>query len=217
LFELIPPTTLITHLNDLELDSSTSSLQLYNSYLGQPTSTGYDDMGWCLSKSLFTPLSSENSTSPCSNSTSSHTLRFTSSTANEEACLDPLPLLPPSKEIPMRCIDQSSCQVETVCARIDSREEVLRIGVRDGDKQEERRVVIWKGPRREFKKTGTEVSRAPSPPAARTDVMEGYFRTVQVTDLTPLYSWIPLWFPLIISRFFSYDFSLPSPPSLVAR
>ena len=118
-------------------------------------------MGWCLSKTLFSPSSSNSTTSSCSNSTTSHSLLFTTITAEEEACLDPLPLLPTSKG-PRRCIDQTSCESSeeeegtVLCARIDPREEVMRIGVRDGDEEggKEGRIVIYKGSRSELLRTG---------------------------------------------------------------
>ncbi|GAA5883173.1 hypothetical protein JCM16303_006125 [Sporobolomyces ruberrimus] len=69
---LLPLTTLITHLNDLELDSSDlhGSLRLFDNYLERSTRErtseegdemeeeveSYENLGWCLSKELFEPI-----------------------------------------------------------------------------------------------------------------------------------------------------------------
>ncbi|CEQ39390.1 SPOSA6832_00924 [Sporobolomyces salmonicolor] len=156
----LPPNSLITHLNDLELDSSDSPLALWRSYLSRPSPStsveDYTNLGWCLPSSSFS-ASPDLPNSNCCASTpvnsASHSLCFEAASPSSSepffACLDPVPFFPPSETIPRRCLDQSSCLNagdETVCARPASKEQVLRIGVAADDTDGDgRRTVIWQG------------------------------------------------------------------------
>ncbi|GJN93100.1 hypothetical protein Rhopal_006145-T1 [Rhodotorula paludigena] len=153
----LSPGSLITHLDDLELDAATSStrsqLEAWERYLGS-TAFGdpYENVGWCLPTSAFDD--EEGNTGCCAASaaeTKSNTSAATadgatlcfltspSASASEghQTCLDPLTLLPPTPQslIPPRCIDDDSCGsmegAGYVCARISEEEQVLRIGVRE--------------------------------------------------------------------------------------
>ncbi|GAA5874133.1 hypothetical protein JCM1840_000361 [Sporobolomyces johnsonii] len=171
----LPPNSLITHLNDLELDSSDSPLSLWRSHLSRSSSAtsvdDYSSLGWCLPSSSFSTspdLPSSNCCASTSVTSASHSLCFeaASSSSSEPsfACLDPVPFFPPSETIPRRCLDQSSCLGagdETVCARPASKEQVLRIGVAADDLGGEgRRTVIWQGDGRDVLRQGQLVSSA---------------------------------------------------------
>ncbi|GAA5948358.1 hypothetical protein JCM3765_001385 [Sporobolomyces pararoseus] len=124
LYSLIPPKfTTITHLNDLELDSSSSGpLSLFDRYLSSPSpdetvrpEDGYDNLGWCLSKEMFQkPVKDLNccqlveqggssNTSTTMRGSSSHELCFKETNPSNwndstrlATCLDPTPLVSPA-------------------------------------------------------------------------------------------------------------------------
>ncbi|GAA5935167.1 hypothetical protein JCM10213_000665 [Rhodosporidiobolus nylandii] len=202
LASLLPRGSLVTHLDDYELDASTSpagsATSAWSAYLradSELASDPYANMGWCLPEELF-----EREADPeccarngggaagaarekpqlCfidSSSTSS-----SSSSPSRRACLDPLSYLPPSPSLPPRCIDSSSCtsHPDTLCTRISPDEKVLRIGVHkpalEGRGQSE--TVVWQGEK------------------------EGVLRAVSVTDLLPRY-FVPLGLDLAFERFFA--------------
>ncbi|GAA5968383.1 hypothetical protein JCM11641_007614 [Rhodosporidiobolus odoratus] len=209
LYQHLPRGTLITHLDDLELDASTSfsgsTLDLWKDYL-RPDSprakAPYSDMGWCLSANLFTETAACCSTLTANDTASSSDavkpeLCFestsNSTTPTQQSCLDPLTLLSPSSPLPPRCIDASSCASHsgTVCARISPREQVLRLGVRIAGAARmvvgERATVLWQGRR------------------------EGVLQHVHVTSVVPRWRILPLGLDLTFERIYQ---SVAFPPSL---
>ncbi|GAA6009641.1 hypothetical protein JCM10207_004136 [Rhodosporidiobolus poonsookiae] len=202
----LPRGTLITHLDDYELDASSSAtaastVELWTNFLLSRSEAAHDpytSLGWCLPSDSFFP-ESEPAQAACCASLGQATAPRTADAAEShppelcfsvpgpalQACLDPLPLLSPSSASspPARCLDASSCAAHagTVCARISERERVVRIGVRraaDGGEEEERATVLWKGER------------------------AAVARQVTVTSLTPRYWFVPLGLELTLERFY---------------
>lgn len=160
----LPASSVITHLDDLELDSSSKPLDLWATYLSTlPSSTSstssesspsYSSLGWCLRVSDFSisiPPPCCTSAAPLASSTS-HDLCFAMDDPMEHgrqshACLDPLPLFYPSKVIPQRCLDGKKCGQGFGCATLARREMVLRIGVGPNEREKVGRTVVWQGRR----------------------------------------------------------------------
>lgn len=163
----LPPSSIITHLDDLELDSSSRPLDLWASYLSAPpsskpsfpsdsdtTAPSYSSLGWCLPVSSFSfsiPPPCCTSPAPLASSTS-HELCFGMADPLEpsresHACLDPLPLFYPSRNIPQRCLEGRKCGEGEGCAMLARREMVLRIGVGPNEREKVGRTVVWQGRR----------------------------------------------------------------------
>lgn len=150
--------TLITSIDDLELDASRTPLKLWHEYLASPTSdSAYSSLGWCLPADPFS-LDPTACCAPASGSASppapaapsiDHNLCFARTDAESTACLPALPLFPPSRDVPARCLADESCSRGQTCAKIRDSEGVLRVGVRGGGGAEgAERTVIWQGDRR---------------------------------------------------------------------
>lgn len=150
------PSSIITHLNDIELDSLSDPVAKWRQLLLLSSlrhSSPYDNMGYCLPSTAFLPSSFGTHDECCSAfslTPLAHPLCFKGTSSDPvSACLSPLSFFPPSTTIPRRCIDSTSCSVEeegTLCARIEDFEKVLRITVLESST--ETRVVVWQGPRR---------------------------------------------------------------------
>ncbi|KAK4057421.1 hypothetical protein OIO90_001490 [Microbotryomycetes sp. JL221] len=155
LHPFLPPRSVITHLDDVELDSASKPIEVWNWYLSlAPNTTGmatYESMGWCLPRSEFTSTHPECciTESPLVSSTS-HELCFAindnlESSRVQKACLDPMPLFYPSSNIPTRCLEDSGCEPDLACATLSRREMVLRIGVAPTARENSGRTVVWQG------------------------------------------------------------------------
>ncbi|GAA5831999.1 hypothetical protein JCM11251_002780 [Rhodosporidiobolus azoricus] len=200
----LTPNTLITHLDDLELDASSapggSTAKAWEDFLMLTAGPGQEDpytsMGWCLDEGLFNEVNNEGEEACCSAEQRAEEgprfcfddapLHSSSNSVVFQACLNPLPFLPPfpstSSQPPARCIDSSSCvslHPGTICARMAEEEQVHRIGtIAAGQRgRGEKRTVLWQGGR------------------------EGVWRQVVVTDLEPQYWFIPLGFEQNLERF----------------
>ncbi|BGP73204.1 hypothetical protein NBRC10513v2_006608, partial [Rhodotorula toruloides] len=182
---------LIDHIDDLELDAATARsanpARVWHDYLSSSNPLDrYQNLGWCLDADLF----STSGGAECCNkpnfgdislsagpAAAERLLCFEISTESpqqlrSQACLDPLPLLPPTppSEVPPRCFDDQSCRSvgggpRTVCGRISEDEHVVRLGVRavslmeaNGREGEDRRTILWQGSRQRLLHDG------PSPP-----------------------------------------------------
>ncbi|GAA5870477.1 hypothetical protein JCM8547_004042 [Rhodosporidiobolus lusitaniae] len=236
LYPHLPRGTLITHLDDLELDASSASsdspAQIWRDFLSPLPSTKadqYANLGWCLAEELFAPVGSgEGKRAECcsrlavaetgaNDTTTSSSIDdgqadpvlcfTTTSPSSAQACLNPLPFLSPSSRppsssspssspasTPKRCLDSRSCTAPgPVCARIDEREKVLRIGVarpeqpgkgRGKDGEGKRETVLYQGQRAEVA------------------------RQVTVTDLQPRCWFLPLGIEQTFERFYAAIVSL---------
>ncbi|GAA5886332.1 hypothetical protein JCM6882_001609 [Rhodosporidiobolus microsporus] len=196
--------TLITHLDDLELDASSatggSTAKAWGKFLhASPRGGGedaYKNLGWCLEEGMFAEAKEGEE---CCLAEEEMAPRFcfkaSSRSSPLHACLNPLPYLPPFPSSvtsaggspPARCIDSSSCASShpgTVCARIADEEKVLRLGVRGDGGVGERKTVLWQGEREEV------------------------WRQVAVTDFAPRYWFLPLGFEQTLERFLAAIISL---------
>ncbi|GAA6049905.1 hypothetical protein JCM3770_007043 [Rhodotorula araucariae] len=213
----LAPGAHITHLDDFELDAasslSSSTLETWKAHLGAreegralaAAADSYANLGWCLPALHFAPTPSrEDGTDEgccppaaraagpsgvrvCFNAPATAEAR--ASGAPWRACLDPLPLLPPTPAAlrPARCVDSASCAAvggegtgAVVCARIALGERVLRIGVQDtaAKGEEAPRTVLYQG------------SRA------------AVAQQLTVTDLAPQHTLVPLSLPLVLEALF---------------
>ncbi|KAM0786852.1 hypothetical protein ACM66B_002278 [Microbotryomycetes sp. NB124-2] len=196
LHPFLPPMSVITHLDDVELDSASNPMDAWTWYLSSlPNITSmatYESMGWCLPESHFTSTHPDCciSESPLVSSTS-HELCFIINDAKEahrqnKACLDPLPLFYPSTEVPSRCLDDRGCRQGTRCATLNRSEMILRIGVAPNAREKTGRTVVWQGRKQTI------------------------LHQVVVTDTLPRTRWIPITFLRTVAAFYRHliSFSL---------
>ncbi|SCZ97104.1 BZ3500_MvSof-1268-A1-R1_Chr4-2g06993 [Microbotryum saponariae] len=155
LYELLPPRIKITHLDDLELDSSSTPATLWADYLSSEpstsTSSSYNSLGWCLA-TLFTP--SDQALPSCCTPASTQTDRLCfqhGASAVSYACLEPSSIFsPPSKKQgPTRCLDDRGCSLTAQkCTSLKSDQRILRIGVEDPLSPDGiTKILIYQGPR----------------------------------------------------------------------
>ncbi|SCV69570.1 BQ2448_2590 [Microbotryum intermedium] len=194
LYDLLPPRSKITHLDDLELDSSSSPSTLWANYLSsQPSATStssYNSLGWCLDSSLFTP-SDQPLPSCCTPPlTETGQLCFQQSLSGlSYACLEPSSILSPPSENPgpMRCLDDRGCHPPgQSCTTLRNDQQILRIGVENPRSEEGyTKILIYQGP--------------------RTAVLhQGKFTPFSITTDLPRISLIPLLYLRTIERFYSH-------------
>ncbi|BGO94930.1 Microtubule bundling protein [Rhodotorula toruloides] len=187
---------LIDHIDDLELDAATARsadpARLWHDHLSSSNPLDrYQNLGWCLDADLF----STSDGAECCNkpnldgmspsggpATAERLLCFEALTEppnqpRSQACLDPLPLLPPTSpsDIPPRCFDDQSCRSlqggsKTICGRISEDEHVVRLGVRNtssaevgGGGGEDSRTVLWQGSRQRLLHDGLSSSHGYQP------------------------------------------------------
>ncbi|KAK4052755.1 hypothetical protein OIV83_002042 [Microbotryomycetes sp. JL201] len=184
----LPPLSVITHLDDVELDSAAKPPDVWSWYLSSPPNTTnsatYESMGWCLPDKLFTSTHPDCciSETPLVSSTS-HELCFVINDAREvhrqnKACLDPMPLFYPSTSVPNRCLNDSGCGDGDRCATLNRAEMVLRIGVAPNAREKAGRTVVWQGRKQTI------------------------LHQVVVTDTLPRTRWIPVTFLRTIADFY---------------
>lgn len=225
----LSPYSLITHLNDLELDSSGNPNGLWSSYLSGLTSiqSSYENLGWCLPLKDFNEIPKEcclpppTPTSPSMNSTVLNPLlcfsipsistSATSTTKSESltACLNPLPLfqISTSKIISPRCLISANCvqkgesdEDKIGCARPVDGEKVLRIGVGADTKGEESKIIVWQGNWKGVLEQGKLLDTFLIECVADANFR---FDTVSVSSISPRFWLIPLSLPRTIERFYS--------------
>lgn len=172
LYPLLSSSTIITHLNDVELDSTDEPIDRWTHYLShdrREKEDDYDTLGYCLPLSSFTAPIAESHDECCFGTTidaAQHPLCFSTSTiattastptqsdSNSAACLSALSFFPPSVTIPPRCLDNRSCERGLLCARMSDFEQVLMIGIKQ-EGEEMGRVVVSQGDRRNVFRDGT--------------------------------------------------------------
>ncbi|GAA6036317.1 hypothetical protein JCM8097_001661 [Rhodosporidiobolus ruineniae] len=204
------PGTLITHLDDLELDASSSpsgsTVDLWSNFLtSRASSDPYENLGWCLDAELFgtdaTPgccAALLEDRTAAKGTQGGRTAKepelcfgaFSASSSSRplQACLNPLPFLSTARSSasppPARCVDSTSCASSsgTVCARIHEREQVVRLTVRRGDVERE----------------GEEEKEVVLYQGERAALL----RQITVTDRLPRWFFLTLSIELILERFY---------------
>ncbi|KDE03931.1 hypothetical protein MVLG_05623 [Microbotryum lychnidis-dioicae p1A1 Lamole] len=156
LYELLQPRIKITHLDDLELDSSSSPSALWADYLSSEpstsTSSSYNSLGWCLDATLFNPPDQALPSCCTPASTQTDQLCFQHGASEVSyACLEPSSIFsPPSKKQgPTRCLDDRGCSLTAQkCTSLESDQHILRIGVEDTLSPDGiTKILIYQGPR----------------------------------------------------------------------
>ncbi|KAI5474970.1 hypothetical protein MNV49_002154 [Pseudohyphozyma bogoriensis] len=150
------PHDLVTTIDDYPLIyPHTSPHSRFTSYLSSPTLQSQTTLGWCIPRAYFTRTISSNRGDCCpfpsSSSSADHEpespkLCFHHVGTPYQACLDPLPLFPPSEVVPARCQETKDCEGSDGCAMIAEEELVVRLTV--GEVGEEKRTVVWQGEKR---------------------------------------------------------------------
>lgn len=166
--------TIITRVNDIELDAVDTPIARWKSYLQHDRARkedDYDSLGFCLPLASFVPARFDSHDQCCEGKIDhlpyQHPLCFvaisapssaSSSIIEHSACLSSLSLLPPSTSPAPRCVNNGSCGDRSmVCARIGDFENVLMLGMREVGYEEDR-VVVYQGTRQSLLRDGEPVS-----------------------------------------------------------
>ncbi|KAI0084668.1 hypothetical protein BDY19DRAFT_970529 [Irpex rosettiformis] len=205
----LPTLSVITDLDDQSLTSADGSLDIWTSYLSSTTNPDTNAMndrglGWCVDGRWFLDHRSDGCCTPHESSSSAQGACFSadSSLEIERRCIPPLSVLQPSSshEKPddgssselKRCREAAHCASHSLCARLDQKEDLLRIKLvlppshssrEKGDNPSDEReikTVVWSGPREEL------------------------LEEVEVSTYLPRYAFLPLGVPNAGAVLFSY-------------
>lgn len=183
------PSTVVTHLDDVQLNSTAdSSVDLWSNYLSAEDvqMPSLSSMGWCMPRSSF----SDSLTVSCCSTAKTpvaapalHDLCFVMDDLEDHhrhtACVDPMGLLPPSKRVPLRCLTSGECPETEGCAVLGQRDRILRIVLAPNSAQKEGRTVVWQGKK------------------------HAVLNAVRVTNKLPRFWWVPSGFADAVERFYS--------------
>jgi len=170
----LSPGTIITKLDDTELGTKNTSVDIWTKHLTGATQN--ISTGWCLTRntlnksvSCCNPASTEESPFAC----------FVSIDHDDRRCLDPLPIF--TRPISPRCTSTKDCRTGLVCLLPDKGSQLLRLTVRPSLAGiDDETVVVWSGSRREV------------------------WEEVQVGNWLPRLWFLPLWLPPFLDIFWQY-------------
>ncbi|KAH7890390.1 hypothetical protein F5I97DRAFT_1799357 [Phlebopus sp. FC_14] len=172
----LPIGTLVTRLDDakMNVDTEDGRGDPWDEYLLTPS----PDLtrGWCVDNSLSLNNSGQLAMPFASCIPNGlHSCFVSFDGSSAQYSLDPVPILAKNTT---RCSSNVECTSSTVCLMPRSDEQLLRITVELDFREEE--VVLWKGPKREI------------------------WEQVEVGDVRPRFSFIPIRLPDVLAHFFEY-------------
>ncbi|KAG2128003.1 hypothetical protein DEU56DRAFT_742147 [Suillus clintonianus] len=168
----LPVGSFLTTLDDLPLNSSRDA---WSAYLLEPTPAVYKQ-GWCVDASRLSD--DQQCCAVTDNSELSLSCFVSFENTVEEYCTDPIAIL---SKMQNRCDSSTSCLESQSCIKPRGDRNILRITVhQQGTSTEDKRVVLWSGPRYEV------------------------WEQVQTTHFAPRFGIIPLGLPLVFADFLQY-------------
>lgn len=206
----LSPGTIITKLDDTELGTKNTSIDIWTKYLTGATQN--ISTGWCLTRNtlsyysnlqIFSHLdwqcdSLDKSVSCCNPASTEESpfACFVSIDHDDRGCLDPLPIF--TRPISPRCTSTKDCHTGLICLLPDKGSQLLRLTVRPSLAGiDDETVVVWSGSRREVWEEGKILFFYNSNFIV-------LIISVQVGNWLPRLWFLPLWLPPFLDIFWQY-------------